>query len=63
MCFYSKGWKKRTFLGKRKGKELLRGPQESKIGPNVFVEVPLHENHPPIMDLSVPGYFTPSKPS
>jgi len=30
-------------LGKRMGKEQVKGLQKFKIGPNEFVEVPLHE--------------------
>lgn len=57
------GKKKRISLGKRKGKEQVKGPQELDTSLNEFVEVRFHENCPPIVDLSGPLDFTPSKPS
>ncbi len=33
------------------------------MGPKVFMEVPLLESLPPIIDLNVLGDFTPSRPS
>jgi hypothetical protein len=46
----------------RKGQDRLRRLQESKVIPNVFVVVPLHDDHPPIVDLNVQMDLTPSKP-
>ncbi len=52
-----------TSLGKGKGKEQLKRPQESKTGLDVFVENPLPKNLPPIVNLNALRDFTPSKPS
>jgi hypothetical protein len=52
-----------VFSGKKKSKEQLRELQELNIGPNAFVEVPLHDNHPPIVDFHALVGFTPFRPS
>jgi hypothetical protein len=62
--FELKGKKgKGTSLWKGKGNEQLKRSQESKTSLDVFVEIPLLENLPPIVDLSALGDFTPFKPS
>ncbi len=54
---------KRISLGNKKGKEQLRLQyKELETSPGSFVEVPLHKNHIPIVDLSAPMDFTPSRP-